>query len=181
LQECARSRGRNFHLKHADAGARHVRARYDRLGDAAQIRAWLEARGGAPRHAALASSRIIAAAFSPIMMLGALVLSTTTDGMIDASATRRQPIPAHQHRTLAAYSRTGLPPAASFGNSPVSSATPRSTCGSAPSASWRRALMLGVGSSYRGPHKARAHMQQRTDRRSPASHYSAAAEAFWPS
>ena len=36
-----------------------------------------------------ASSRIIAAAFSPIMIVGALVLPETRVGMIEASATRK--------------------------------------------------------------------------------------------
>ena len=38
---------------------------------------------------AAASSRIMAAAFSPIMMAGALVLPETMVGMIEQSATRR--------------------------------------------------------------------------------------------
>ena len=49
-----------------------------------------ERRGSPPNHA---PARIISAAFSPIMMEGALVLPEVRVGMIEASATRRPSMP----------------------------------------------------------------------------------------
>ena len=47
----------------------------------------------AASHYAAAASRAIRAAFSPIMIEGALVLPDVKVGMIEASATRRPAIP----------------------------------------------------------------------------------------
>ena len=69
--------------------ARHPRASQDGGDPRLAVRV-----GSANGYAAIRIGwRTISATFSPIMILAALVLPETTAGMIEASATRRPPIP----------------------------------------------------------------------------------------
>lgn len=95
--ECCLAVAHALDLLLAEAGERGLKTDHVEQEDGPEmgtISSVLLSIDGAPGRAQRrASSRIISAAFSPIMMAGALVLPDTRVGMIDASTTRSPSTP----------------------------------------------------------------------------------------